>query len=111
LKPPPSALPLTLVKTLNDSYTLTAWKLDRLSVAQGAGELRVDHILKTKDGPQASATADRIQFNGNTRRKSAPRPRFTNGVVGTVRVIDALRDGRARRQEKRQAPDSFIYGG
>jgi ATP-dependent exoDNAse (exonuclease V) alpha subunit len=55
------------------------------------GELGGDHILKTKDGPQAFATGDRIQFTGNAGRKSLRDLGFTNGVVGTVREIDGAR--------------------
>ena len=55
------------------------------------GELGEDHILQTKDGPQAFAKGDRVQFTGNARRKSDRDAGFTNGVVGTVRDIDGVR--------------------
>jgi Ti-type conjugative transfer relaxase TraA len=64
---------------------------DIRAVRKERGELGVDHILKTKDGPQAFAAGDRIQFTGNARRKSLRDLGFTNGVVGTVRDIDGLR--------------------
>ena len=68
-----------------------ALNCDIRAVRKERGEIGVDHILKTKDGPQTFAIGDRVQFTGNARYKSARDLGFTNGVVGTVRDIDGFR--------------------
>jgi len=51
------------------------------------GELGEDHTLATKDGLQAFAKGDRIQFTGNARKKADRAAGFVNGRVGTVEAL------------------------
>ncbi|TWB34329.1 ATP-dependent exoDNAse (exonuclease V) alpha subunit [Nitrospirillum pindoramense] len=79
-------------------FTYTHSNADALAVNQALravhrqrGELGVDHLLRTAEGPFAFATGDRIQFTGSAYHKTAREAGLANGVVGSIRDITGER--------------------
>lgn len=61
------------------------------TIHRARGDLGADHVLQTKDGPQAFANGDRIQFTASAYHKADREAGLANGNHGTIREIDGLR--------------------
>jgi Ti-type conjugative transfer relaxase TraA len=85
---------------------------DLRAMQRARGVLGEDHRFVTKDGVQAFAVGDRVQFTGNATRRPDKIAGFVNGAVGTVQGIEGERmtvelDGRKGGEGRRV---SFTIG-
>jgi Ti-type conjugative transfer relaxase TraA len=64
---------------------------DIRAVRKERGDLGEEHLLPTKDGQEAFAVGDRIQFTGSARDRTARLDGLSNGTVGTIAAIDGQR--------------------
>ena len=75
----------------NSNAEVMALNKDIRALRRERGELGEDHVLRSKDGPEAFATGDRIMFTGTAPSKQAKALGFINGNAGTIEKIDGDR--------------------
>ena len=85
---------------------------DLRAIRRARGELGEDHGLKTREGEQAFAVRDRVQFTASAENRQQRQSGLFNGAAGTVQAIDGARMTVALDAEKGATPRvvSFSVG-
>ena len=85
---------------------------DLRAIRRARGELGEDHGLKTREGEQAFAVRDRVQFTASAEDRRQRQSGLFNGAAGTVQSIDGARMTVALDAQKGATPRvvSFIVG-